>query len=117
VSEDDPRELNPDLWRRAGGAYPPGWARAAAAAVAAARDANAHRRAAVLAHPDLAARLTQPPLSYSRPERWNGYIPPRLWREEPNTSPQRAALVEIAAEAMARELAEEIHHDEDPPET
>jgi hypothetical protein len=37
---------------------------------------NQQRRASVLAHPDLAARLTQPPLNYARPDQWNGYIPP-----------------------------------------
>jgi hypothetical protein len=37
------------------------------------------RRAAVLSHPDLAARLTEHPLNFTRPERWNGYIPPRIW--------------------------------------
>lgn len=35
------------------------------------------RRARVLAHPDLAARLCEPPLSYARPDQWNGYVPPR----------------------------------------
>ena len=37
---------------------------------------NSDRRAAVLSHPDLAKRLTQPLFSYARPEQWTGYIPP-----------------------------------------
>jgi hypothetical protein len=88
------------------------------------------RRARVLKHPDLAKRLTEAPLKYGRPEAWNGYVPPAEgpWggqspRSSPpcncsqrwhghdvlvvrNDSPQRAALVEICAEALARETAE-----------
>jgi len=41
--------------------------------------ANQQRRAAVLAQPDLAAELTRPPLNFTRPEHWNGYIPPATW--------------------------------------
>jgi hypothetical protein len=36
----------------------------------------AQRRLGVLSHPDLAARLCEPPLSYSKPQQWNGYLPP-----------------------------------------
>lgn len=61
------------------------------------------RRARVLAHADLAARLTEPPLSYTQPQQWTGYVPPRTWGERLNTSPQRAALVEICTEAMCRD--------------
>jgi hypothetical protein len=82
------------------------------------------RRARVLAAPDLARRLTLPPLRLSRPEHWNGWIPPRTLPEEccahcgasggrpcrdrphrsrVNDSPIRRQLVEIATEAMARE--------------
>jgi len=84
------------------------------------------RRAAVLSHPDLAARLTEPDIGYSKPSDWNGWIPPAFIRpgsaeellqsptgrlnqrgkraagEEPNDSPRRAALVEIATEAWNR---------------
>jgi hypothetical protein len=35
-------------------------------------------RERVLAYPDLAGRLTRPPLNFKRPEQWNGYVPPRL---------------------------------------
>lgn len=64
----------------------------------------AHRiRDAVLAHPDLAAKLTQQPLDYTRPEQWNGFVPPELWNGQINDSPRRAALVELVDEAMRRD--------------
>lgn len=89
------------------------------------RDSQA-RRDRVLTHEDLAQRLTEPPLRLSHPARWSGWIPPRLLAEEActhcqrdsrrpacrdqphrparfNGSPIRRQLVEIAAEAMARE--------------
>lgn len=65
-------------------------------------------RAAVLAHPDLAERLTMTPLNYAKPEQWNGGIPPKYTPEdasrrvEPNDSPRRAALLAIVEEAMSR---------------
>lgn len=62
------------------------------------------RRIRVLAHDDLAARLTRPPLSYTKPGQWNGYVPPALDAcGRRNNSPRRAALVEIAAEAWHRD--------------
>lgn len=71
------------------------------------------RRARVLSHPDLAAKLTAPPLSYADPKQWNGFVPPATWGDRtypdgswkplPNTSPLRAALVDISTEAMNRE--------------
>jgi hypothetical protein len=69
------------------------------AAAGQARARNAHRRTAVLARPGTARKLTQPPLSFTDPANWNGYIPPRLWHEQPNNAPQREALLEICAEA------------------
>jgi len=78
-----------------------------------ARQENAERRARVLKHPDLAALLCQPPLPWSRPEHWNGFIPPRFLPPDskgithPNYSPERDALVEISAEAMRRESTTE----------
>lgn len=81
-------------------------ARAAAAAE------NKRRRALVLRHPDLAARLCQPPLRHTTPEHWTGYIPPAydavaLGGTQPiNTSPARAALVALVAEAEQRAAAE-----------
>lgn len=102
-----------------------------AAAAKARSDAKA-RRARVLRHPDLAKRLTQRPLSYEQPEQWNGYIPPLhgpwgratyntsikchacgKWHDghdvtdDINDSAQRAALVAIASEALARETADQ----------
>lgn len=88
------------------------------------RQASIERRARVLAHPDLARRLTEPPLALSEPGRWSGWIPPRQLAEQAcavcvargpawacrgrehlapvNDSPFRAQLVDIAAEAMRR---------------
>lgn len=85
-------------------------------------DESQARRDRVLVHPDLRKRLTEPPLSMSDPERWSGWIPPRAMPEETcggcgsggrcttsqhrariNDSAWRAALVEIAAEALRRE--------------
>jgi hypothetical protein len=73
------------------------------------------RRTRVLAHRDLADQLTRPPLSYARPEQWNGYVPPRLLRDARpigsrapellavNDCPRRAVLVELCAEALRRD--------------
>jgi hypothetical protein len=79
--------------------------------IAAAKTECETRRTRVLKHPDLVAALKQPPLSM-RPECWNGYIPPAfdppLTPDGPaprNTSPFRAALVEICAAAFEREKA------------
>ena len=66
-------------------------------------------RAAVLAHPDLAKKLTQPPLDYARPEQWNGFIPPKLVATEDgyelNDSPRRRALLRLVEEAHARKAS------------
>ncbi|WP_055406609.1 hypothetical protein [Frankia sp. ACN1ag] len=67
-----------------------------------AQAACAQRRARVLAHPDLAARLCAPPLGYRSPEGWNGFVPPRLCGEQLNASVVRRALVDLATEAMRR---------------
>jgi hypothetical protein len=82
-------------------------------------EATAARRARVLRHPDIAQRLLDPPLRYSRPEVWNGYIPPATgpygakWPDDrgrgygvddaPNTSPCRAALIDVLRAVLARE--------------
>lgn len=68
----------------------------------AARAECVRRRALVLAYPDLAQRLTEPPHGWTAPERWNGYIPPATWNQSPNTAPQRRALLELVAEAERR---------------
>ena len=88
------------------------------------RRENAERAARVLAYPDLADRLAEPPASIRDPYRWNGWIPPRTepegmcedscgrtarcarhseHRTRINRSAIRDQLVEIAAEAMRRE--------------
>lgn len=63
------------------------------------REAN---RAAVLAHPDLAERLTQPPIGYTKPEQWHGGTGPDTFNGGHNDSPRHAALAELVAEAMRR---------------
>lgn len=40
------------------------------------RTRAAHRRARVLAHPDIAEALTEPPLRYTTADKWEGHIPP-----------------------------------------
>jgi|SRR5215471_1980382 len=94
--------------------------------------AEAHRRTLarrerVLRYPDLAARLTEPPLNYARPEQWNGFVPPR-WGQladpevlrspvgeankhgkrakgrQDSDTPYRQALITIAAEAWTRDV-------------
>ena len=59
----------------------------------------------VLRHPDIAKRLCDPPLRYSRPEVWNGYVPPDTWRERHNDSPQRVALLAIITAAVEADTA------------
>jgi hypothetical protein len=79
---------------------------------AAAHAENKRRRALVLRYPELAARLCEPPIRHTTPEHWTGYIPPAydapaLGGAEPiNTSPARAALVALLAEAEARTATE-----------
>lgn len=86
-------------------------AQARGALLRAHRDAHERRRL-VLAIPDLAARLTRPPLPYSRPENWSGYLPPYMavgrngWIR--NDSPQRIHLVAIVREAYARTCGEQV---------
>ena len=69
---------------------------------------DAQERAVVLRFPDIAAKLTEFPMSYARPEQWTGFIPPK-WVTAPhgsgwvlNDSPSRAALLAIHAEAVER---------------
>ena len=70
------------------------------------------RRALVLHYPDLADQLKSNLIGYSRPENWNGYIPPEY--DPPrrdgtvplNDSPRRAALVALVEEAERRAAAE-----------
>lgn len=62
----------------------------------------ARRRAAVLRWPDLAARLTEPPISHATPDAWTGYIPPATFNGGPNTHPARRALIDLTTEAEHR---------------
>lgn len=65
--------------------------------------ADQSRKALVLRHEDLAERLTQPPIDFSRPDCWTGYLAPELLPSGArNTSPIRAALIAIVAEAEKR---------------
>jgi hypothetical protein len=71
------------------------------------------RRGRVLAHPGIAHRLTLPPLNYKQPDQWTGYIPPGIWREQTNSAPERAALLDICAAVMERE-AEAVDGEQPP---
>jgi hypothetical protein len=71
--------------------------------MAEAQRAAAHRRGLVLRYPDLAAKLTQPPINHSAPEMWNGFIPPSTdCTGAMNTAPCRPALLALVAEAERR---------------
>lgn len=71
--------------------------------MAEAQRAAAYRRGLVLRHPDLAEQLTKAPIKLSRPDVWNGYIPPATdCVGAINTAPSRRALVALVAEAEAR---------------
>lgn len=65
------------------------------------------RRARVLAHSDIAKRLTESPLNYPTPDMWNGYVPPAEvptingWKR--NESIRRRALVLILNAVRDRE--------------
>jgi hypothetical protein len=64
---------------------------------------SAERRYRVLKHPDLAARLTEPPIGFAEARQWTGYVPPRIWGGQLNVCPQRQALAAICNEALDRE--------------
>ncbi|WP_199572686.1 hypothetical protein [Streptomyces murinus] len=72
---------------------------------------NARRRALVLKHPDLAAKLTEAPINHTTPQHWTGYVPPAHDPESfgggrpINTSPIRAALAALVEEAERRDGA------------
>jgi hypothetical protein len=67
---------------------------------------NQTRRELVLRYPDIAAKLTLPPMSLARPDCWNGFIPAEDYEGPhglvPNDSPIRAQLVAILDEAAHR---------------
>lgn len=73
------------------------------------------RRARVLAHPWARARLCHI-FGYKKAGNWNGYVPPRSDPAEdkgnqlarPNTSPQRAALVQLLRDVQHFEETGEL---------
>lgn len=94
-------------------------------AIAERKRESAARRARVLAHPDLAQQLTEPPLRLTNPLCWNRFVPPQRLSEETctqcerdsrrctrphrsrvNDSPVRRQLVAIATEAMSRGMGD-----------
>jgi len=64
------------------------------------------RRTRVLSHPEIAVRLMWPPLDFTQPEIWNGYVPPL---RDPdgglNRSVRRQALMDILAAVIDAEHA------------
>lgn len=80
---------------------------------------QAERRKLVLAHEDLAKRLTLAPIGLADPKQWTGFIPPFMiegaynpltqrnsWVRNP--SPQRVHLVALCHEAYARTFGEKV---------
>lgn len=68
-----------------------------------AKEAATRYRTAVLHHADLSARL-RGLFGYTRPEVWNGYVPPRTdGYGAYNDSPYRAGLVTIVTTALNRD--------------
>lgn len=91
------------------------------AAAARSKAESQARRQRVLSYPDLAVKLTEPPLGLAHPRQWSGWIPSRYHAESAcsgcarglactdehharlNESPIRAQLIGISREALARE--------------
>jgi len=70
--------------------------------ISTAREAAARYRAAVLAHPDLAARLCGL-YGYETPQMWTGYVPARTdGHGHYNDSPYRQHLARLVGEAVER---------------
>lgn len=88
------------------------WVKAYKTAKATAAVECAENRRLVLARPHLAKRLTMPPMRYSEPAQWNGWIPPYMVPHGAghcrNDSPQRIRLVAIVRAAMAEAYSEQI---------
>lgn len=61
----------------------------------------AARRALILRHPDIAAKLLLPPLNYKFPEQWAGAMPPENWGGSLNNAPERKAILALVEEAEA----------------
>lgn len=106
-----PVEAGPTPTLTAPGQRSAGW-RIVSDAFAAGQRVAAARRARVLAQPDLARLLCEPPLSMPTPEMWTGYIPPAEVPQlgefrpyKPNTSPIRRQLIEVCNLVAEREAA------------
>jgi len=77
-----------------------------------AREAARRYRFAVLTYDDLSEQL-KTLFGYSRAATWNGYVPPRLDDQSTyNSSPYRAALIEIVTEALKRSDSHEPYDDD-----
>jgi hypothetical protein len=63
---------------------------------------NDRRKRLVLAHPDLAAKLTEAPIGFARPDCWSGYVAMEIGINGINRSPIRRALAALLAEAERR---------------
>jgi hypothetical protein len=64
---------------------------------------SANQRDLVLAHPDLAAQLCQPPIGFKNADDWNGWVPPeRDANGRVNDSPRALALGGLIGEAQHR---------------
>lgn len=78
-----------------------------AAVARAAMDLRRTRKAAVLAHPDLAEQLREAPLCIRDPLLWTGYVPSETVEakqsQQLNMSPYRAQVVALVAEAQRRD--------------
>lgn len=69
-----------------------------------ARRVAAYRRGLVLRYSELAAKLTEYPISFAKPEQWNGFIPPATTcTGAMNTARCRPALLALVAEAEQRD--------------
>lgn len=89
---------------------PGGHAAEAARIAAQARATAKELRTLVLSYPDLATRLTEPPIGFKHADQWTGYVPPAFDADvggvvKPNRSPIREALLDIVTEAAARDDA------------
>lgn len=86
---------------------PAEWRRHALMEVTRAKARCKANRGRLLAHPDLAEKLTKAPMNLPDPAMWNGYIPPEHWGGKyggaRNDSGIRAFLVRLMDEVTAAE--------------
>jgi hypothetical protein len=97
-----PAKVDPEAYAKVGSL----WSRA----LKEAKTRTAANRAAVLAHPDLAQKLTEPPLGYAVAEQWNGGVPSATFNGSHNDSPRRTALLDLLAEAERRNPTRKEDH-------